>query len=209
MTRSSPIEAVLFDLGGVVLEIDFARALAHWQAHSGLPPPRLQETFGVDEPYRQHETGAIGAAEYFAHLRDRLQLRCGHEAILEGWNAIFAGEIDDTLRLIDALPPAVRRYALSNTNAAHLAHMQRAHAGVLARFERVFVSHEIGHRKPHRQAFAHVVRAIGVAPAHILFFDDLPENVQAAHDAGLHAVQVRSPADVRAGLQRFGFLRAS
>ena len=209
MTRSTQIKAVLFDLGGVVLEIDFGRALTHWQAHSLLPPQRLHQTFEADLPYQRHEIGEMGAADYFRHLREKLQLRCGDDAILEGWNAIFTGEIAETLHLIDALPPEVPRYALSNTNAAHLAHMERAHPEVLARFGRVFVSHEIGHRKPGPEAFAHVVQAIGVPAGEILFFDDLSENVQAAQAFGLQAVQVRGPADVRDALQRFGLLRAS
>jgi putative hydrolase of the HAD superfamily len=205
----APINAVLFDLGGVVLDIDFGRALAHWQAHSQLSAQRLRETFGPDLPYEQHETGAIDAGDYFRHLRRKLALRCGDEVVLEGWNAIFVGEIEETLRMIDAIPRQVPRYALSNTNPAHLAHMQRAHPGVLARFERVFVSHELGQRKPHPQAFARVVQAIDVPAGEVLFFDDLPENVQAAQAFGLHAVQVRAPADVRAALQRFGLERAS
>jgi putative hydrolase of the HAD superfamily len=203
---STQTRAVLFDLGGVVVEIDFGRAFAHWQARSRLPAEHLRERFGADEPYEQHETGAIDSQAYFAHLREHLQLEADSAFIHEGWNSIFVAEIPETVRMLQAIRSRVRCYALSNTNAVHLAHMQREFPQVLSQFEKVFVSHEIGHRKPNPHAFDHVVREIGVAPGEILFFDDLAENVQAARECGLQAVQVHGPADVREALQARGLL---
>ena len=204
MTASTQTKALLFDLGGVVLEIDFGRAFAHWQARSQLSHEHIRQRFGVDEPYELHETGGIDAPAYFAHLREHLQLEGDADFIHEGWNSIFVGEIAETVRILEAVRPRVPCYALSNTNAAHLAHMQSEFPHVLAQFEKVFVSHEIGHRKPQPRAFEHVVREIGVAPGEVLFFDDLAENVQAARECGLQAVQVRGPGDVRGALQERG-----
>jgi putative hydrolase of the HAD superfamily len=205
-SSSSGTQAVLFDLGGVVLEIDFGRAFAHWQARSRLAPEHIRERFGVDEPYELHETGGIDAQAYFAHLREHLQLEDDAGFIHEGWNSIFVGEIAETVAVLKALRERVPCYALSNTNAAHLAHMQREFPQVLAQFRKVFVSHEIGHRKPQPRAFEHVVREMGVAPGQVLFFDDLAENVEAARECGLQAVQVQGPADVRGALRERGLL---
>ena len=71
-------------------------------------------------------------------------------------------------------------------------------------FERVFVSSEIGYRKPDRSAFEFVAQTIGVPIGSILFFDDTLENVNGALAAGLEAVQVRGPADVKTALQGLG-----
>jgi putative hydrolase of the HAD superfamily len=84
--------------------------------------------------------------------------------------------------------------------------MEHAFPGLLSRFERVFVSHEIGHRKPDAAAFRHVLEAIGVPARQALLFDDLAPNVEAARACGMQAVQVRGPEDVRAGLQERGLL---
>lgn len=192
--------ALLFDLGGVVLDIDFERALAAWQPHSRWPVERLRELFVCDEPFRHHETGAITDRQYFGHLRGTLGLGCDDAAVEAGWNRIFVAPIVPTLDLIDAVRGRLPCYALSNTNDAHLRHMQAEFAHVLGRFDRVFVSHEIGHRKPQPQSFAHVVQAIGVPAAQVLFFDDLQENVLAARQSGLQAVLVRGPDDVREAL---------
>ena len=74
----------------------------------------------------------------------------------------------------------------------------------MASFDRVFVSSEVGIRKPERTAFELIAREIGVAPGSIMFFDDLLENVTGALDAGLLAVHVRSPVDVQVALRRLG-----
>ena len=72
-------------------------------------------------------------------------------------------------------------------------------------FDRVFASHEIGFRKPERRAFAHIAQATGIPLASMMFFDDLPANVEGAASAGLQAVHVRSPSDVRNALQAIGY----
>jgi putative hydrolase of the HAD superfamily len=194
-----PIRAALFDLGNVVLEVDFDRSLAHWAAHSRLPPDEVRRRFQVDAAYRGHETGALDAQGYFSYLRRHLDL-AEHAPIGEGWNAMLVAEIDDTVALLDTVRARVPCYALSNTNAAHVEAIGRLFPRLLPRFERVFVSHEIGHRKPSPEAFRHVLEALGLEGPEVLFFDDLPENCEAAAALGIQAVLVKSPADVRQAL---------
>ncbi len=196
------VDALLFDLGGVVFEFDFEHALRHWAAFSPLPMAELRARFGFDEAYRRHERGEIAAATYFDGLRRTLQLDASDADIGAGWNAIFRAEISDTLDAIEAARRQRPCYAFSNTNAEHQRAWSAAYPRIATVFDRVFVSSEIGLRKPEPAAFAHVAEKIGVAPPHILFFDDLAENVEGAIGAGLQAVQVRSPDDVRAALAR-------
>ena len=147
--------ALLFDLGGVVVDIDFARPLAVWQPHSRLSAQELRAAFQHDEPYLRHETGALSPDGYLAHLREVLALECGDETVRAGFNAILVAEIAETVRLLAAIRPEVPRYAISNTNPVHVAEIARAFPALLPRFHRVFVSHEIGHRKPDAAAFLH------------------------------------------------------
>lgn len=207
MNATAPVtRALLFDLGGVLLDIDFGRALAAWAPHSRLPPERLREAFRLDEPYQQHETGALASEGYFAHLREALALECDAATVQAGFNAILLGEIAETVQLLDAARQRVPCYAISNTNAVHVAEIERAFPQLLPRFARVFASHEIGHRKPHAAAFEHVLGEIAVPAAEMVLFDDLVANVEAARALGLQAVLVRSPRDVREALQERGLL---
>ena len=207
--HAPPVRAVLFDLGGVVLSIDFDRALAAWAPHSRLTPERLRAAFHWDEPFLQHETGRLSNDGYFAHVRQVLELDCDTSVVQAGFNAILVAEIEETARLVEHARRRVPCYAISNTNDAHLAEIRRVFPALLPRFDRVFASHEIGHRKPQPAAFQHVLREIGVPAAEVLLFDDLAANIEGARGLGMQAVLVRTPADVRDALLARGLLDPS
>lgn len=197
--------AVVFDLGNVVVHVDFGLALKAWSAHSRLSAEALRTAFRIDDAYHRHENGALSPDDYFAYLRTTLALDCDLDAVRAGWNGIFPGAIETTLALIDQLQAAgLPCYALSNTNATHVQELRRAFPGMLERFRHVFTSHEIGHRKPHPQAFRHVERTLALPPGELLFFDDLQENVDAATACGWQAVLVKEPGDVREALTARG-----
>lgn len=199
-----PVQALLFDLGGVLINIDFQRAFGRWQTFSALSLEEIRDRFRFDAAYEQHERGEISATGYFAHLVRQLELQDDHPAIAEGWNAIFTGEIGETLALVRAARAHLPCYAFSNSNAVHQAAWSRMYPAVVQAFDRIFVSSDIGLRKPERRAFEYIADAIGVPVQSILFFDDLADNVAGARAAGLQAVLVRSPADVHAALVALG-----
>lgn len=198
--------AILFDLGRVLLDIDLERALQVWAPHSRIPREVLRDRFRFDEPFQRHETGHLDDDGYFAHLRQALALDCELPVVQQGFDAIIVGEIQETVRLLEQVRMRVPCYAISNTNASHLAAIERSFPGFLPRFTRVFASHQIGHRKPHAAVFEHVLRAIGVPAPQVLLFDDLADNVAAAKVLGLQAVLVASPEDVRTALDARGLL---
>ena len=202
------VQALLFDLGGVVIEIDFERGFVACQSISALSLDEIRQAFAFDAPYKRHERGEIAAAEYFSHLRAVLKLEGSDARIAECWNAIFVREIPKTLELIRSARAVVPCYAFTNTNATHQGAWSALVPQVLTSFDRIFASHEIGLRKPEKQAFDHIAAAIGVPLPSILFFDDLLENVEGAAAAGLKTVHVRSPGDVRDALRREGMIPA-
>lgn len=198
-------DALLFDLGRVVLDIDFSKTLSCWARHAGCDPADFAGRFSSrDEIYLRHETGEISDAEFFASLRAGLGIGISDAQFLEGWNAIFAGEMPDIAQQLARAAKRLPLYAFSNTNAAHVEHFSAAYADVLGHFRQLFLSSNIGLRKPDADAFDHVVKAIGVPAGRIVFFDDLAENVEGARARGLTAVHVTSPADVAEALAALG-----
>ena len=198
-------KALLFDLGGVVVDVDFDRALAAWAPHSSLSLPDLRRAFKFDLQYQRHERGEISSSEYFDHLATILELSASRTVVAEGWNAVFVGEVAQTRAMVQAMRAHLPCYAFTNTNASHMPVWSALLPEVVASFDRIFASHEIGMRKPERAAFERICRAVGVEARSIMFFDDLLENVQAARAAGLQAVHVRTSEDVRRALQDVGY----
>jgi putative hydrolase of the HAD superfamily len=197
-------DALLFDLGRVVLDIDFGKAIACWASHAGCAPEAIRSRFAHDQSYRDHEVGRIGEAVYFNSLRTSLGIAISDDAFLEGWNSIFTGEMPAIAPLLARAGARLPLYAFSNTNDAHVAHFSVLYADLLAHFRDVYLSSTIGLRKPDAAAYDHVVKAIGIPASRILFFDDVVENVEGARARGLMAVQVTSSADVAHALDALG-----
>jgi glucose-1-phosphatase len=197
-------DALLFDLGRVVINVDFNRTLACWAGHAGRPLAELSGRFGPDETFRRHETGEVSDAEFFAALRKTLGVELSDAQFLEGWNAIFAGEMPDMNALLARASDKLPLYAFSNTNRPHIEHFSKAYADILGHFREIFLSSTIGLRKPDAAAYDHVVKAIGVPAQRIVFFDDLAENIEGARMRGLTAVHVTSPDDVARALTALG-----
>jgi glucose-1-phosphatase len=195
------IDALLFDLGGVLVEIDFERVCARWAEAASLPVAHVKARFSHGEAYARHERGEIGIAAYCDALRHELQIELDDEQLVEGWQRVFVKEIEPTVRLLRALRGRVPMYLFSNTNPTHYAYWRERYAAALEPLERIFVSNEIGMRKPERAAFEHIAREIGVPPERILFFDDTLSNVEAARALGMPSVLVRRPEDVRLAVQ--------
>jgi HAD superfamily hydrolase (TIGR01509 family) len=190
LTVPDHIDALLFDLGGVLIDVDFNRAFASWSAASGIEAALLQSRFKVDEPYHRHERAEISGKQYFASLRESLGIDLDDAQFESGWNAILGAEIVPTTRFLPELLQQRPLYLFSNSNRIHHVCWEREYAGMLANFAEVFVSSEIGLRKPDAEAFLHVASAAGVDPQRILFFDDTMENIVGAKAVGMMAVHV-------------------
>ena len=209
MMTASPLspgdaDALLFDLGRVVLKIDFSRALACWAGYAGRPLSEIAARWAIDETYHHHERGTISDEAFFGQLRRDLGITISDEQFLEGWNAIFAGEMDGIAPLLARAARHLPLYVYSNTNRAHVAHFTQIHAETLKPFRELYYSSSIGHRKPDAAGFDHVVSEIGVPASRIVFFDDLAENIEGARACGLKAVHVKTSCDVADALTALG-----
>lgn len=190
-----PVEALLFDLGNVLVEIDFGRMFIALERGSGASAADLRERFVFDEAYEKHERGELTFAEYARSLRRNLGLDLGDDTLLAAWNAIFVRPVPGIEALLEQVGKRWPLYALTNSNAAHQKVWARDYAEILAPFGRVFVSSEMGWRKPQPEAFLQVAQEIGVLPEQILFFDDTLENIVGAQAVGLQTVHVLSHKD--------------
>jgi len=199
-TESTPVrpapKAIIFDLGGVIIEIDFKRVFRHWAELSGQDTRQIEQRFAVDDAYRQHERGELTAREYFDHQRQLHGLSLTDEQMLAGWNAIFGPEIIGVRALIQRALSIAPCAVFSNTNAAHQAYWAPVLSETLDLFDQVFVSNELGLRKPDAESFRAVCSQLNVLPEHTLFFDDTQENLDGARALGMEAVKVSSAADI-------------
>ncbi|HJY75283.1 MAG TPA: HAD family phosphatase [Burkholderiales bacterium] len=193
------VDAIVFDMGGVLVDIDLRRAFAAWGDAAGMPADAIAARFAVDEACCAHERGELDDRGYFTHLRRSLGLpQLSEEQMLAGWNAIIGEPIPGIQALVQRLASRLPLYVFSNTNPAHVAHFAPRLRPLLAHFRRTFVSCELGRRKPEAEAFARLSELIGLPPERLAFFDDFEPNVTGARRAGLQAHHVTRPDQIAA-----------
>jgi FMN phosphatase YigB (HAD superfamily) len=198
------IRTLLFDLGGVIIDFDFERAFRFWAARASCDPAELARRFSLDEPYEQHERGELSASGYFSALRCSLNVSLSDDELTAGWNDVYSGISPGILAMLSIASQRFPLYAFTNSNPTHQSEWSVRFANELSIFDTIFVSSELGLRKPDPEAFSEVARQTGFRVSEFFFFDDTPENVEGARTAGMHAVLVQSSSDVRGALLQLG-----
>lgn len=199
-----PVRALLFDLGGVVINLDFNRAFRLWASRAGCDPSLLARRFSIDDPYERHERGEIPGSSYFASLRDSLGVDLSEDDLIDGWNDVYLGPVPGMSKVLSVARRHFPLFAFTNSNPTHKSVWEHLYADELRPFKSIFVSSDLGVRKPDSEAFHLVARRMGVEPAEVLFFDDGLENVEGARTAGMQSVLVDSASDVSSALLRIG-----
>lgn len=122
------------------------------------------------------------------------------------FDRMLAGPIAGTVAILEELDSrGTPLYALSNWSAETFRHA-RSRFSFLTRFRAIVVSGELGVMKPDRRIYRHLTDAHALHPRDCVFIDDSPKNVAGALDAGLHAIQFRSPEALRRDLVSYGLL---
>jgi glucose-1-phosphatase len=207
--ETTPARALLFDLGRVVLEIDFDRVFRAWAGRASCDPQALRRRFSFDRAYEQHERGEVDASGYFASLRRSLRLRLSDEDFVAGWSELYVAPVPGMVAVLAEASECFPLFAFTNSNPTHQAVWATRYRPELSVFRSIFVSSEMGSRKPDPGAFSEIARRTGLPASAFIFFDDTLENVMGARTAGMQAVHVQSTDDVRVALIKLTSSRKS
>ena len=154
-------EAIVLDLGGVLIDVQFDNAISYWHQCAGLPQTSADDIhYQPGIAYEQHERGEIGFPEFANSLREQLNFELDLEQWRQGWNASLGNTISGAHDLIRQIAHDRPVYLFSNSNATHFRHWRELHHELLLPMRDVFVSHELGMRKPDPEAY----RAIACLP---------------------------------------------
>jgi glucose-1-phosphatase len=201
---SAKIEALLFDLGGVLIEVVGAERMVQWC-------PALESTDALwrrwlaSPAVRAYESGRATRAQFAQAVVDEFALPVDAAAFLDEFAWWPRRLYDDATALLQALKPRYRLASLSNTNELHWERFERDWQ-LPSHFHANFPSYAVGRLKPDADYFEHVLETLDVAPEHALFIDDNALNVEAAARLGINARKAIGPAGVRAVLGELGLL---
>jgi putative hydrolase of the HAD superfamily len=200
--QGNSIRWVLFDLGGVLVEIGGVVATMT----EALGPDSTEDPWEAwlkSPAVWDWETGVTTNEEFANQLVAELSLAVTPEEFLADCATWVLGTFEGIPQLLDDLRGRVGLACLSNTNPLHWPIIQkrlRLHEAL----DRCFLSYQIGLGKPDPATFLHVVGELGCAPAEILFIDDNRLNVEGAREAGLRAEQAFGAEAVERVLREAG-----
>lgn len=188
------VEAVVFDLGGVILDIDFHRSLAAFR-ELNLPELDAGDLLADNQtPFRNLELGLVSPEAFLVELRAHYPAlaAASEQQIWEAWSAMLLPFERQRVELLCRLSEVRPIYLLSNTNLAHRIHFREMYAEQIGGyfddlFIRCFYSDELHLRKPDGEIYRHVASQIGLPPEKLLFIDDHAANIAQARSEGWQA----------------------
>ena len=183
-----PFDAIVFDLGGVLIELAGVSRMLELLGHR-LTPDELWVKWLTSPSVQQFESGHISAEQFAMDLLTELELSISATQFIDEFTAWPQGLYPGTVELLQTLAPQYTVACLTNTNSLHWPRFCNE-MGLLDHFAIQFASHEIGLVKPDPAIFQHVVERLACDPARILFLDDNTLNVDAARAAGISAYRV-------------------
>ncbi|SFU59840.1 glucose-1-phosphatase [Xenorhabdus koppenhoeferi] len=187
----------IFDMGNVIIDIDFKRVLAVWSNLSGTPLATLTAKFSLNDIFGKHECGQVSDNEFAEMVCDEMEISLSFEQFAEGWNAVFIGIRQEIIELMNKLRTQGHRVVvLSNTNHLHFDYLSVHYPEIAASADLLYLSQELGMRKPEPDIFKHVLEAEGVTADRAIFFDDVLEHVEAAIQSGINAIHVAGRNDI-------------
>jgi putative hydrolase of the HAD superfamily len=187
------IQGLIFDYGGVIWDMRIDVTLELERTH-GLRERALVETLYRSETWGRLQVGIGERDAWLDEAHASLETLAGKPLprLHDEWRDAQA-LIERNLDLIRRLRPPYKTAVLSNADAT-LAGRLREH-GIWDLFDDFICSAEVGMAKPDPQIYALAAQRLGLPPAACVFVDDLEANVQAARDAGMHAVHFRIDLD--------------
>ncbi|HDG1691053.1 TPA: glucose-1-phosphatase [Kluyvera georgiana] len=181
----------IFDLGNVIVDIDFNRVLGTWSDLARVPLAQLKQRFTMGEAFHQHERGEISDEAFAKAMCHDLELPLSYEQFAHGWQAVFVALRPEVIDIMKTLREQGHRVVvLSNTNALHTTFWPDEYPQIYAAADHVYLSQEMGMRKPEARIYQRVLELEGFSAADAVFFDDNADNIEGANQLGIASVLV-------------------
>ncbi|MGC8864133.1 MAG: HAD family hydrolase [Bacteroidales bacterium] len=191
------IRNIIFDFGGVILNIDFQKSIEAFHRLGIGHDPAFFSQFGQSEVFDRLETGHITEKEFYDKIRQSTGVEVTDEALRKAWDALLLDMPEERVELLQKVRKNYRIFLLSNTNAIHY----ETYNGVFRAqyghdfddlFEKAWWSFRIGMRKPHTETFLWVLQDGGLSATETLFIDDTLKHVDGARKVGIKGLHLEN-----------------
>lgn len=181
---------IIFDLGGVLLNIDFQKSVTAFKKLGVENFDEMFSQFKADELFEKLEIGNISEPDFYAAIKKRTAGNISCTQIESAWNALLLDFRTESLEFLEKLSANYKLYLLSNTNSIHLKCFKQLYTRETGKssfdsyFIKAWYSNEIGLRKPNADIFEFVLQEENMLAAETLFVDDTLTNIETAAKLG-------------------------
>jgi len=196
------IKNIIFDFGGVIIDIDYWKSINAFIELGGENFERIYSQAGQAELFDELDKGLIAADEFINKLQKLFPTGTTTKMIEDAWNAILIGIPEHRIQLLEKTQNNYRIFLMSNTNIIHYNKYIKelkekfGYNNLSCLFEKVYLSFELGMRKPEAQFFQHIICENHLDPSETLFIDDSEQNLIPAKDLGLQTFFLKNGMDI-------------
>ncbi|HTE10961.1 MAG TPA: HAD family phosphatase [Chitinophagaceae bacterium] len=195
------IKNIIFDLGGVILNIDFKKTENAF-ADLGFTDFKHHITqFHITPFFEEYETGKIDDAAFVKGIQQIAGKPITEQEIIAAWNALLLDFPLERIALLERLKKRYRIFLLSNTNSLHYRAFQQALHALTGKtlediFEKTYFSHTSHLRKPNAAFYQMVLDENNLNAGETLFIDDTASNFSGAEEVGIQVLHLKSPMQI-------------
>jgi len=198
----SGIKNIIFDLGGVIINLSVERTHQAFASLSGLSLAQVDQIVHQGAFFHEYESGKINDADFRDQLRRELKISTSDQEIDQAWNAMLLDIPLKRIQLLEKLKKEFNVFLLSNTNNIHLQCFNKQVQQLTGLesidhyFHRAYYSHLVKMRKPDAEIYEHVLQSSNLVPQETIFLDDNKDNLTGANQVGIQTYHVQQPDQI-------------
>ena len=187
MADGNSIDAVIFDLGRVLVDIDLSAVTDIFSSLTDKDPHTVAQGMIADPLMVEYNSGRIEPEDFYRKLCDKYELKVDFTQFKKLWCGIFK-PMDGMEELVRSLDGRYTLGMLSDTDPLHWGYLSSEYT-YLEIFSKPTLSFQVGCMKPAAEIYLKAAAAVGAEPSRCLYVDDLQRNVDGAKRVGMDAIQ--------------------
>ncbi len=209
----SEIKNIIFDLGGVIINLDVPRTIAAFNKLSNSHFEAIYTQLKQTPLFDLFDKGLISEDDFFDQLKVSIKTNADIPTLKEAWNAMLLDFPGHRLELLKQLKPHYRLFLLSNTNETHIAvfekelQKQHGYSNIEPFFEKVYYSCRMKMRKPDEEIFNSVLTENNLVASETVFIDDTLHHIEGAKKTGINAQFLAKEKEVAVLIHELNLLK--
>ncbi len=196
------VEAIISDVGGVIVRDDFKSFFAQFETKIGMSAEAFYALTVASEEWKLYNKDFITEEELWRRLAPTLRVEDAVAQDLRQWRKMLI-PIPETILILKRVRRRYPLYCLSNVDKTTTHYLQEKYR-IYDIFDGTILSWEAAMRKPEMGIYELVIRRFNLTPEGVLFIDDKERNLIPAREVGFQTILYQSPEDLEVKLLNRG-----